>query len=128
MVAASAPGAAPAMGFRAGPEPQMPFYPGNNFEMPHTTTRIMTPLAQAHFIDIGVVRSNCQHNLQQLIHMRHHRQRFGENTSAVDLEWRIRNHTTMLLGELRSLQAEVRLMAKAARNHRWRTWILGGFL
>ncbi|RFU76837.1 23s rrna -n6-methyltransferase [Trichoderma arundinaceum] len=79
-------------------------------------------------LNIGDVKSNCQRNLKHLIYLQNQRRAFGYSSQAVDLEWQIRSQTGVLIGELRTLQDEVRKMVKNAKNHRWRRWLFGGFL
>ncbi|UKZ80399.1 hypothetical protein TrVFT333_008158 [Trichoderma virens FT-333] len=74
------------------------------------------------------IKSNCQRNLKHLIYLQNQRRAFGYSSQAVDLEWQIRSQTGLLIGELRTLQDEVRTLVKNAKNHRWRRWLFGGFL
>lgn len=74
------------------------------------------------------VKSSCQRNLKHLIYLQNQRRAFGYSSQAVDLEWQIRSQTGVLIGELRTLQDEVRRMVKNAKNHRWRRWVFGGIM
>ncbi|PTB67619.1 hypothetical protein BBK36DRAFT_1135092 [Trichoderma citrinoviride] len=74
------------------------------------------------------VKASCQRNLKHLIYLQNQRRAFGYSSQAVDLEWQIRSQTGVLIGELRTLQDEVRRMVKNAKNHRWRRWLFGGIL
>ncbi|KAL6801745.1 hypothetical protein J3E68DRAFT_434818 [Trichoderma sp. SZMC 28012] len=79
-------------------------------------------------LELADVKSNCQRNLSHLIYLQNQRRAFGYSTQAVDLEWQIRSQTGLLIGELRTLQDEVRRLVKNAKNHRWRRWLFGGFI
>ncbi|KAL6808918.1 hypothetical protein GGI42DRAFT_340185 [Trichoderma sp. SZMC 28013] len=78
-------------------------------------------------LELADVKSNCQRNLKHLIYLQNQRRAFGYS-SQVDLEWQIRSQTGLLIGELRTLQDEVRRLVKNAKNHRWRRWLFGGFI
>jgi hypothetical protein len=78
-------------------------------------------------LDVEDVKSNCQRNLKHLMYLQNQRRTF-EYGSQVDLEWQIRSQTGILIGEVRTLQNEVRRLVKNAKNHRWRRWLFGGFL
>lgn len=79
-------------------------------------------------LELADVKSNCQRNLSHLIYLQNQRRAFGYSSQAVDLEWQIRSQTGLLIGELRTLQDEVRRLVKNAKNHRWRRWLFGGFM
>ncbi|PKK51660.1 hypothetical protein CI102_2536 [Trichoderma harzianum] len=79
-------------------------------------------------LELADVKSNCQRNLSHLIYLQNQRRAFGYSSQAVDLEWQIRSQTGLLIGELRTLQDEVRRLVKNAKNHRWRRWLFGGFI
>lgn len=78
-------------------------------------------------LDMKDVKSSCQRNLRHLMYLQNQRRGY-DYASQVDLEWQIRSQTGILIGEVRTLQNEVRRMVKNAKNHRWRRWLFGGFL
>lgn len=78
-------------------------------------------------LDMGDVKSNCQRNLKHLMYLQNQRHTFNY-ASQVDLEWQIRSQTGILIGEVRTLQNEVRRLVKNSKNHRWRRWLIGGFM
>ncbi|KAM0249665.1 hypothetical protein ACHAQJ_008962 [Trichoderma viride] len=78
-------------------------------------------------LDMADVKTNCLRNLKHLMYLQNQRHGF-DYASQVDLEWQIRSQTGILIGEVRTLQNEVRRMVKNAKNHRWRRWLFGGFL
>nr|WOD46658.1 hypothetical protein [Trichoderma atroviride] len=78
-------------------------------------------------LDMKDVKSSCQRNLRHLMYLQSQRRGY-DYASQVDLEWQIRSQTGILIGEVRTLQNEVRRMVKNAKNHRWRRWLFGGFL
>ncbi|KAK5996950.1 hypothetical protein PT974_02298 [Cladobotryum mycophilum] len=112
------------------PDPRFPEPPAGTLDYPpRPPMQIQTPLSAPNTpLDIKSVKSTCQQNLQELIRLQRQRHSFGATAGAGDLEWQIRGQTGVLLEQLKTLQAEVRKMAKSAQNHRWRRWLIGGFI
>lgn len=78
--------------------------------------------------DIRALKQSCQYNLREYLALQRKRQRFDASMSTVDLESRLHSQTGMVLSDLLNLRSEVRNIAKAAQNHRWRKWLVGGIL
>lgn len=108
-----------------GPESQIPDHPGSMVDVSRPP-QTLTPLAPAVPGDLRSLRTNCQFGLREYLSLQRKRQRYDASTSTIDLESRIRSQASVVLGELRTLQSEVRNLAKAAENHRWRKWFVGG--
>lgn len=132
------------MALHLGPNANIPDHPGSvvGFDRPisrpmsqpmppQQTYAPMTPapyLQQYEAPDIRTLRQSCQYNLREYLVLQRNRERFDARTSAVDLEYQLRSQTGMVLSDLANLQLEVRNLAKAAQNHRWRKWLVGGIL
>ncbi|KAL6910265.1 hypothetical protein GGI43DRAFT_427008 [Trichoderma evansii] len=78
-------------------------------------------------LDMKDVKASCQRNIKHLMYLQGQRRGY-DYASQVDLEWQISSQTGILIGEVRTLQNEVRRMVKNAKNHQWRRWLFGGFL
>lgn len=79
--------------------------------------------------DAKQLRTQCQFALreyQALLRRRATEHGGAMSTSSLDLEARLKGQQNSVLVGLRDLQDEVRGIGKDARNHRWRTWLLGG--
>lgn len=78
-------------------------------------------------VDIRNVKASCQFGLREYLELQRRRQHSaGASTSG--LEPRIMAQANVVLGDLRTLQSEIRGLAKAAENHRWRRWLFGGVM
>jgi hypothetical protein len=134
-------------GLRLGPESQIPDHPGSMVDIPRPPTQTFSPTlhqpqlmaqtstmatatatATATGMDIRSVRASCSYGLRKYMTLQRKRQRFDGSTTSMDLEAQIRGQASRLLGDLATLQAQVRSMAKASENHRWRRWLVGGLM
>lgn len=113
-----------------GPEPRPRYYdepqqqpppsdivPAQALPLPVNTTFAPPPL------DIRVIQTNCQVNLLELISLQGKAAAVG---TSRETEARLRSQSGLLLEDLRALQVEVKARIKAAENHRWRRWLVGG--
>ncbi|KFA78835.1 hypothetical protein S40288_05474 [Stachybotrys chartarum IBT 40288] len=122
------PAASPGIALHLRPEQQIPDHPGSVVGVapprpPRTLSpRPLVPTAR----DVEALKTNCQFALREYVSLVRSRQRVDASTAALDLEARIRAQAGLVSAELRTLQAEVRDLAKMAENHRWRKWLLGG--
>lgn len=123
------PAASPSIALHLRPEQQIPDHPGSVVGVappprpPRTLSpRPLVPTAR----DVEALKTNCQFALREYVSLVRSRQRVDASTAALDLEARIRAQAGLVSAELRTLQAEVRDLAKMAENHRWRKWLLGG--
>lgn len=72
------------------------------------------------------VRAATQHDLKEYARMIEMR-RSGDVTAAtMEFEGQFRAQQALVIGNLKMLQGEMRNLAKAAENHRWRRWLVGG--
>ncbi|XWW98855.1 hypothetical protein V2A60_006858 [Cordyceps javanica] len=130
------------MALRLGPEGQIPDHPGSvaafgppmSQPMPPPPPQQMfappptgpMPMAPAYMQgqdkrDIRTLRQSCQQNFREYLALQQQYRQFGGNVSD-----RLRSQTDLVLSDLLSLQLEVRDLARAAQNHRWRKWLMGG--
>ncbi|PNY27442.1 Uncharacterized protein TCAP_02632 [Tolypocladium capitatum] len=127
LIASPPPG--PGIALQLRPESQIPDHPGSMVDVPRPMAPTMTPIvpmAPTGPIDIRNVKTSCQFGLREYLSLQRKRQRFDASTSTVDLESRIGAQANVVLGDLRTLQSEIRRLAKAAEDHRWRRWLFGG--
>ncbi|KND91575.1 putative methyltransferase-like protein C27D7.08c [Tolypocladium ophioglossoides CBS 100239] len=124
------PAAPPGSGItlQLGPESQIPDHPSSMVDVPRPMAQTMTPVAPTGPIDIRNVKASCQFGLREYLSLQRKRQRFDASTSTFDLESRLRAQANVVLGDLRTLQSEIRSLAKAAESHRWRRWLFGGVI
>lgn len=120
------PAPVPGIALQLGPESQIPDHPGSLINIPRPPAETFSPLAVSAPRDLRALRTSCQFNLGEYLSLQRKRQRLGASTSTLDLESRIRSQAGIVLGDLRMLQDEVRGLVKAAENHRWRKWLIGG--
>lgn len=73
-------------------------------------------------MDVRNVKASAQFHLREFLSVRGKMQQGG----SFELESRIRNQAGLLLGDLSTLQAEVRALAKAAESSRWKRFLVGG--
>ncbi|KAG8427958.1 hypothetical protein J3459_006140 [Metarhizium acridum] len=106
------PGPGQGLGLQLGPDSQIPDHPGS-------TTPAPVPL------DICNVKASARFHLREFLRARSQLQQ-GGGAARFELESRLRSQVGMALGDLSTLQAEVRALAQAAENHRWRRFLLGG--
>ncbi|KAI9163859.1 U6 small nuclear RNA (adenine-(43)-N(6))-methyltransferase [Paramyrothecium foliicola] len=109
------------------PEQHIPDHPGSVVDLP---TRPGKAQAQAlsSTRELRSIRTNCQFGLREYLTLVRKRQRYDASASTIDLESRIRARTDSLVVDLRVLQSELRAVVKAAEEHRWRRWLVGGAL
>lgn len=126
----AAPGADPGIALHLGPESQIPDHPGSVLNTPNVPrpTQVLSPQAISAPADLRALKTTCQFGLREYLSLQRKRQRFDASTSTIDLESRIRAQAGVVLGDLRTLQSEVRGLVKAAENHRWRRWVIGGVM
>lgn len=111
------------IGLHLAPEQQIPDHPGSVVDFRPTQSQ---PLSSSR--ELRSVKTNCQFGLREYLSLVRKRQRYDASVSTVDLESRIRAQTDSLVRDLRVLHSELRAVAKAAEDHRWRRWIIGGVL
>lgn len=75
--------------------------------------------------DVKALKTNCQYNLGEYLTLTRQRSRYDPSTVS-DLDGRIRMQAGVVLGDLRTLQGEIRDIIKSAEGNRWRRWIIGG--
>ncbi len=125
------------MALHLGPEGQIPDHPDSvvgfgmppppTFAPPPTGSAGMAPVSymqEPEVLDIRSLRESCQHNLREYLDAQQEFRQYGG--SAADS--RLRHQTGMVLSDLMTLQREVGDLARAAQNHRWRRWLMGGIL
>ncbi|TWU79070.1 hypothetical protein ED733_008638 [Metarhizium rileyi] len=93
--------------------------------VPTVPGHTLTPMAPPAALDVRNVKASAQFHLREFLRVRDQLQQ-GDDTARYELESRLRNQVGMLLGDLSTLQAEVRALAKAAEKRRWRRFFLGG--
>ncbi|KAM4062042.1 hypothetical protein HRG_008910 [Hirsutella rhossiliensis] len=93
-----------------------------------TGTQWTSTVQAAGPIDIRNVRASCLFGLREYVTLQRKRQHVDGSTSAMELESRIRGQANLVAGDLRTLQSEIRGLAKAAEDQRWRRWLLGGVI
>jgi hypothetical protein len=77
--------------------------------------------------DIRALKSHCQFGLREYQSLQRKRQRISAaSTSTLEIESRLRNQQGAVLADLQLLGEEVKGLVKAAENHRWRRWLIGG--
>ncbi|PHH89874.1 hypothetical protein CDD83_5047 [Cordyceps sp. RAO-2017] len=76
-------------------------------------------------VDIRNVRASCLFGFREYVTLRRKRQRLDGSAAALEVESRLRAQANLVVGDIRTLQFEVRGLAKAAENQRWRRWLLG---
>ena len=127
------PGPDSGIGLRLGPESQIPDHPGSAIEIPRPPSQtfnsyqpaVATTTARAT-LDVKNVRAATQHDLKEYARMIEMR-RSGDVTAAtMEFEGQFRAQQALVIGNLKMLQGEMRNLAKAAENHRWRRWLVGG--
>ncbi|KAJ4158714.1 uncharacterized protein LMH87_009228 [Akanthomyces muscarius] len=129
------------MALHLGPEGHIPDHPGSvadfarpasqpmpaqqTFAPPPTGPAGTTPaphMQEHEALDIRTLRQSCQYNLREYLAVQQEYMRYGGNVANS----RLRHQTGMVLGDLMTLQMEVRELARTAQNHRWRKWLMGG--
>ncbi|KAG5931079.1 hypothetical protein E4U53_001956, partial [Claviceps sorghi] len=101
--------------------------PGSTMDVPTVPGRTLTPVAAPAAVDVGNLKASAQFHLRELLGARQKMRRGGDgSTAAYELESRLRTQARMLLGDLSTLQAEVRALAKAAQGSRWSRLLVGG--
>lgn len=132
------------MALHLGPEGHIPDHPGSVAEFgrpasqpllpqqtfapaPPAGSAWMTPaphMQEHEALDIRTLRQSCQYNLREYMAVQQEYMRYGGNVA----DSRLRHQTGMVLGDLMTLQMEVRELARRAQDHRWRKWLMGGIL
>ncbi|KAG6110193.1 hypothetical protein E4U13_005483 [Claviceps humidiphila] len=94
--------------------------PGSTANNPTIPGRTLTPTALPVSVDV--------HNLlREYLGVRQKIRQGGDGSQAAyALESRLRTEAGMVLGELSTLQAEVRALAKSAQDSRWSRFFVGG--
>ncbi|KID76511.1 uncharacterized protein G6M90_00g073820 [Metarhizium brunneum] len=117
----------PGQGFalQLGPDSQIPDHPGSTMDIPTVPGHTLTPMAPPVPLDIRNVKASARFHLREFLRVRSQLQE-GGGAARFELESRLRSQVGLALGDLSTLQAEVRALAKAAENHRWRRFLVGG--
>ncbi|KAK7415156.1 hypothetical protein QQX98_006100 [Neonectria punicea] len=152
--AATGPGPAPGIPVSDIPAPGLPIRPTSDSQIPsyggkpggglngnvgvglgtsmidvaRPSTQIAPTIIPTSLRDLQALKTNCQFGLREYLSLQRRRQTGDSAMSPYELDSRIREQAYILLGDLRVLQGEVRGLAKVAENHRWRRWIIGGFI
>ncbi|KAI8666230.1 hypothetical protein NCS57_00847300 [Fusarium keratoplasticum] len=93
----------------------------------YSSQQQMVPaIAPTSLRELQALKTTCQFSLREYVSLQRQRRSGDSAMSAYELDTRIRNHTNVMLSDLRILQSEVRGIGKEAENHRWRRWIIGG--
>jgi hypothetical protein len=90
--------------------------------IPTVPGHTLTPMAAPAPLDVHNVKSTAQFHLREFLSAREKLRRGG----SYELQSHLRNQAGLVLGNLSTLQAEVRALAKEAENHRWRRFLVGG--
>lgn len=113
-----------------GPEPRPRYYEEQEQQYPPSAVlpaQALPPSINTTFapppLDIRVIQTNCQVNLLELISLQGKVAAVGRSR---DNEGRLRTQSGLVLDDLQALQVEVKERIKAAENHRWRRWLVGG--
>ncbi|KAG5979412.1 hypothetical protein E4U55_005188 [Claviceps digitariae] len=106
------------------PEPD----PGSTLvNVPTVPGHTLTPMAPPAAVDVRNLKANAQFHLREFLGARQKLRQGGEGNNAVyELESRLRTQAGMVLGDLSTLQAEVRALAKTAQGNRWSRLFVGG--
>lgn len=119
------------MALHLGPEGHIPDHPGSVAEFGRPASQPMLPqqtfaphMQEHEALDIRTLRQSCQYNLRGYMAVQQEYMRYGGNVA----DSRLRHQTGMVLGDLMTLQMEVRELAQRAQDHRWRKWLMGGIL
>ncbi|KOS23310.1 hypothetical protein ESCO_003662 [Escovopsis weberi] len=88
--------------------------------------RDRVPPVSSSDLDIRSARTSSRNQLEEVLRLTMQRSR--HRSGREDIDWQIRSATGIYLTQLRILQSEVRKIAKAAQHHRWRRWLIGGFM
>ncbi|KPM37623.1 hypothetical protein AK830_g8937 [Neonectria ditissima] len=97
-------------------------------DMIRPSTQVEPTVVLNSLRDLQAHKTNCQFGLREYLSLQRRRQTGDSAMSPYELDSRIREQAYILVGDLRILQGEVRGLAKVAENHRWRRWIIGGFI
>lgn len=136
-LASLAPGSASSPSYAPTKAPPPPLLsPGSEMQVPvrpastgHEPPRQWTPTVQAAGpTDIRNVRASCLFGLREYVNLQRKRQRLDGGSATLEIESRIRGQAHLVAGDLRTLQREMRGVAKAAEDQRWRRWLVGSVL
>ncbi|KAG5963519.1 hypothetical protein E4U58_003537 [Claviceps cyperi] len=125
----SQPGPGQFLSSHPAPESYMPnqLEPGSTANNPTIPGRTLTPTALPVPLDVHNLKANTQFHLREYLGLRQKiRQGDDGSQAAYALESRLRTEAGMVLGELSTLQAEVRALAKSAQDSRWSRFFMGG--
>lgn len=125
----SQPGPGQFLSSHPAPESYMPnqLEPGSTANNPTIPGRTLTPTALPVSVDVHNLKANAQFHLREYLGVRQKIRQGGDGSQAVyTLESRLRTEAGMVLGELSTLQAEVRALAKSAQDSRWSRFFVGG--
>ncbi|KAG5918470.1 hypothetical protein E4U42_006841 [Claviceps africana] len=108
------------------PPPNQP-EPGSAMDVPTVPGRTLTPVTAPAAVDVGNLKASAQFHLRELLGARQKLRQGGDaGAAAYELESRLRTEARMLLGDLSTLRAEVRALAKTAQGSRWSRLFVGG--
>lgn len=114
-----------------GPESQIPDHPGSTYEIPRppaqtfaSQQQLVTDASQPR--DLRSIRSSCMYGLREYMSIQNKRKRPDASVVTLEQESQMRGQADVVLGDLRTLQAELRALARQSEEHRWRRWIVGG--
>ncbi|KHN99353.1 uncharacterized protein MAM_03051 [Metarhizium album ARSEF 1941] len=105
-----------------------PDHPGSATSIPTVPGHTLTPMVPPAALDVRNIKASAQFHLGEFLRVRGQlqQQQQGGGAARFELESRLRSRAGMALGDLSTLQAEVRALAKAAEGHRWRRFLVGG--
>ncbi|GAB0140770.1 hypothetical protein EsHS_00001383 [Epichloe bromicola] len=121
------PGSGQGLGLQLGPESQLPDHPGSMMSIPTVPGHTLTPMVPPAAVDVRNIKASAQFHLREYLSVKKKIRQGGDASTAVyELESRLRARAGMVLGDLGTLQAEVRALAKSAQGSRWSRILVGG--
>lgn len=121
------PGFGQGLALQLGPESQLPDHPGSTMSIPTVPGHTLTPMAPPVAVDVRNIKASAQFHLREYLSVKRKIRQDGDGSTAVyELESRLRAQAGMVLGDLGTLQAEVRALAKSAQGSRWSRILVGG--
>ncbi|KAG6000924.1 hypothetical protein E4U21_004875 [Claviceps maximensis] len=101
--------------------------PSSILDAPTVPGHTLTPTAPPAVVDVRNLKANAQFHLREFLSSRQKLREGGDgNITVYELESRVRTQAGMILGDLSTLQAEVRALAKNAQGSRWSRLLVGG--
>lgn len=95
--------------------------------IPTVPGHTLTPMAPPVAVDVRNIKASAQFHLREYLSVKRKIRQDGDGSTAVyELESRLRAQAGMVLGDLGTLQAEVRALAKSAQGSRWSRILVGG--